>query len=209
MIGVIGCLMTESGQQIKAEMLQALACHNLFPVEQEPPGKLAEYPALYYAIQMALDTKSPVLYVHTKGAGNPIPFIPPIPGRKSIPDFMPLGATLRDWQPTVRKMWYHEFTSSKLNEYITAVSTDLPMVACPFTGKGKATWMNGFIMNYRAAQELYKIFKYTDNRYWYEVMFNDCHKVNVKGLISNTINYPMDDSRFEMYKEIWKFFKPV
>ena len=163
MIGVIGCLMTESGKQIKGEMLQALACHNLFPVEQEPPGKLAEYPALYYAIQMALDTKSPILYVHTKGAANSIPFIPPIPGRKSIPDFMPFGATLRDWQPTVRKMWYHEFTGCKLNEYITVVSTDMPMVACPFTGKGKATWLNGFIMNCSAAQELYKIFKYTDN----------------------------------------------
>lgn len=207
MIGVIGCLLTECGIAIKQEMLSALNMHTLFPVDQEPPGIYAEYPALFYAIKLAIDTKLPVLYVHTKGAYNQIPKVPTVPGRKSIFDFMPPGAQPIDWQATVRKMWYHEFTTN-ISSYLRLVDTDNPTVACPYAGPGKATWQNGFIMNSAAANELYKIFHYTNNRWWYEVMFNDTPHVQVIGVLMNHIANPLDDTRFDMYKSIWSFYKP-
>ena len=36
-------------------------------------------------------------------------------------------------------------------------------------------------------------------------MFGECKNVEVIGIINNTISYPMNDSRFEMYKSIWSF----
>lgn len=204
MIGVLGVLRTERGLKIKDEILENLKTHNLLMIEQDPPGKQAEYPAIKYAIKMAIELNEPILYLHTKGAFNEIPPIPKIPGRKSIDTFMPAGATLKDWQPCIRKMWYNEF-GKNIDKYLDAVKGNEPIVACPYTGPGKATWQNGFVMNPAAAKELQKIFKFTTNRYWYEVMFNDCKNVIVKGLINDKICYPMNDSRFEMYKSIWSF----
>lgn len=206
MIGVLGVLKTKRGLVIRDEILENLKEHNFLKIEQDPPGKLAEYPALKYAIKMAIDLNEPVLYLHTKGAFNEIPYIPKIPNRKSIDTFMPNGATLKDWQPCVRKMWYHEF-GKNIDKYLETVNLNKPIVACPYTGSGKATWQNGFIMNPLAAKELHKIFHFTANRYWYEVMFGGCKNVEVNGIISNKICYPMNDSRFEMYKSIWSFYK--
>ena len=202
MNGVLGVLKTENGYAIRDEILNNLSEHNFLLIEQEPPGKLAEYPAIKYAIKMAIDLDEPVLYLHTKGAANSIPQITPC--RKSFADFIPHNATLKDWQVCVRKMWYHEF-GKNIDEYLNAVKRDIPTVACPYTGPGKATWQNGFVMNPSAATQLLQIFKLTNNRYWYEVMFSECKNVEVKGIISNKICYPMNDSRFEMYKSIWSF----
>lgn len=204
MIGILGVLKTQRGLLIKDEILKNLNNHHLLTIEQDPPGKQAEYPALKYAIKLSIDLNEPVLYLYTKGAFNEIPFIPKIPGRKSIDTFMPSNATLKDWQSCVRKMWYHEF-GKNIDKYLETVNENKPIVACPYTGPGKATWQNGFIMNPLAAKELQKIFKFTTNRYWYEVMFGECKNVEVIGIINNTISYPMNDSRFEMYKSIWSF----
>lgn len=203
MLGVLGVLLSDRGKIIKEEILENLNMHQWLVIEQEMPGKQAEYPALKYAIKLAIEMNEPVLYVHTKGAFNEVP---PITLPKSIHTCMPEGATLKDWQSCVRKMWYNEF-GKNIEKYIQAVKSDKPIVSCPYTGPGKATWQNGFVMNPAAANELSKIFKYTSNRYWYEVMFNDCKNVEVKGLINDKICYPMNDSRFEMYKSIWSFFK--
>lgn len=206
MIGVLGVLKTERGLLIKKEILENLKEHNFLIIEQDPPGKQAEYPALKYAIKLAIELNEPVLYLHTKGAFNEIPPTSKIPGRKSMAAFMPSTATLKDWQPCVRKMWYHEF-GKNIVKYLETVNENKPIVACPYTGSGKATWQNGFIMNPLAAKELQKVFHFTTNRYWYEVMFGECKNVEVKGIISTEICHPMNDSRFEMYKSIWSFFK--
>lgn len=200
--GVLGVLKTARGIVIRDEILEHLKEHNFLKIEQDVQGNRAEYPAIKYAIKMAIDTDEPVLYLHTKGAANSVPTIQP--GRVSFADFMPANATLKDWQPCVRKMWYNEF-GKNIDKYLDAVKGNTPIVACPYTGPGKATWQNGFVMNPAAAHELNKIFKFTNNRYWYEVMFGECDKVEVKGLINDKICYPMDDSRFEMYKSIWSF----
>lgn len=202
MNGVLGVLKTECGLKIKDEILEKLNKHKFLIIEQEPPGKQAEYPAIKYAIKLAIELNEPILYLHTKGASNQIPSI--TPGRKTFANFMPSGAKLKDWQPCVRKMWYHEF-GENIDKYLETVNENKPIVACPYTGSGKATWQNGFIMNPLAAKELQKVFHFTTNRYWYEVMFNNCKNVIVKGLINDKICYPMNDSRFEMYKSIWSF----
>ena len=62
MLCVLGVLKTSKGLQIKNEMLSWLNTkHNVFCVEQEPPGKLFEYPAIYYAIKLAIEMKERVL----------------------------------------------------------------------------------------------------------------------------------------------------
>lgn len=205
MICILGCLLTEAGIQIKSEMLSHFKEHTIFCVEQEPPGKYAEYPALYYTIKAALDFKRPILYCHTKGAGNPIPYHC-TRHKGSFADVKPQGASLADWQPSVRNMWYHEFTGLRLQEYLTVASANRPIVACPYSGKGNVTWQNGFIINYHAALELNKIFHQASNRYWYEIMFSELPNVEVHGMIYNHINYPLDESRFDMYKSIWSFY---
>lgn len=205
MICVLGVLKTERGLKIKEEILNNLNMHNFLCIEQEPPGEMFEYPALNYAIKAAIDTNSPVLYLHTKGAFNSVPYQSTENGRKTIFDFMPKDASKEDWQKSVRKMWYNEF-GKNVQKYLNAINENKPIVACPYSGPGKVTWQNGFIMNPLAAKELSKIFKFTTNRYWYEVMFNRLKNVEVKGIIRNDICYPMNDSRFEMYKSIWSFY---
>lgn len=202
MLGVLGVLLSERGKSIKQEILDNLPMHSWSCIEQEMPGKYAEYPALKHAIKVAIEMNEPVLYLHTKGAYNEIP---KISGKISFHTFMPSGANLKDWQPSVRKMWYHEF-GENIDKYLETVNENKPIVACPYTGSGKATWQNGFIMNPLAAKELQKVFHFTTNRYWYEVMFGECKNVEVKGIISNKICYPMNDNRFEMYKSIWSFY---
>jgi hypothetical protein len=137
MLGVLGVLLTEKGKLIQKEMHSHLYMHTLLDIEQEPPGSLAEYPALYYLLQLSLDTHRPVLYCHTKGAFNQIPPTPNRPHRISMLDVKPENASDTDWQPTVRKMWYHEFGTSRLHDYLNIVDTKQPTVACPYTGRNK------------------------------------------------------------------------
>lgn len=199
MNGVLGVLNTERGITIKNEILENLKDHNLLSIEQEPPGQQFEYPAIKHAITTAIELKEPILYLHTKGAANEIPPIHKNSSGQSIATFMPPNATLKDWQHCVRKMWYNEFGNIYIYKYLNAVKGERPIVACPYTSSNKATWFNGFIMNPSAASELQKVFKLTTNRYWYEVMFNECPNVEVKGLILNT------DNKADIYKSIWSF----
>ena len=169
---VFGCYLTEEGKRIKSEMLKWLNNeYAVFCVDQDPPGKLFEYPALKYAIQMAIDISAPVLYLHTKGAGNPVRGTAPCAaypvGYRAI-DCMPTNRKNEDWQQCVRNMWKHEFTVNKM-AYFNAVMTNTPMVACPYHSKNnKITWQNGFVMNPLAAKEVLKTFRLTSNRYYYE-----------------------------------------
>ena len=67
MICVFGVLKTKDGIKIRDEMLQWLEpLYDVLKIEQDPPGKLVEYPAIKFACQSAIEMNEPVLYLHTK-----------------------------------------------------------------------------------------------------------------------------------------------
>ena len=69
---VFGCLLTQDGIAIKEEMLAWLEkYYHVFCVDQRPPGALFEYPAIFYAAQLSIDTQNPVLYIYIL-KGQPI-----------------------------------------------------------------------------------------------------------------------------------------
>lgn len=207
---VFGCLLTEEGKKIKEEMLKWLnPNYNVLCIKQEPPGKLFEYPALKYAIKIAIELNQPVLYIHTKGAGNPVRGTAPCAaypvGYRAI-DCMPANKKNEDWQGCVRNMWKHEFTEN-IEKYFEVVNTDEPVVACPYHSKtNKITWQNAFVMNPAAAKEVNKSFHQTSNRYYYECIF-DGTKVNVVGIRLD--NIPDDPhvryNTMPMNRDIWTF----
>lgn len=205
MLCVLGCLDTKYGKQIANEMLNWLKPeHNVLEIHQEPPGKLFEYPAINYVIRLAIDTNEPVLYVHTKGAGNPIPpqykkYI--INKNINVPE----TATKQDCQKTVRNMWKHEFTGERLQDYLTVINTNKPTVVCPLTGIEKVTWQNGWIINPAAAKILRKSFHFDSNRYYYENLFSKTN-INVIGMISNTCNRKDNLYLKKMWNIIWEFY---
>lgn len=206
MLAVLGVLKNKIGLDIKAEMLSWLKKdYDVFCCEQEPPGLQFEYPAIKYALKMAIEMNEPVLYIHTKGSGNPIP-----PNYKN---FMmhesinfPKDAKPEDCQRVVRMMWAKEFTGENLKKYLEVLNTDKPIVACPLTGKEKITWQNGWIINPAGAKELLKTFHLDKNRYYYEWMFNNTN-VNVIGLLSNECNAYDEPHHKTMWDIIWKFYK--
>lgn len=126
---VFGCLLTQDGIAIKEEMLAWLErYYHVFCVDQRPPGALFEYPAIFYAAQLSIDTQNPVLYIHTKGAAN----------RNHL-------------QSKVRNMWKREFSPPQLYKYLDAVNSKRPTVATPFASPEGSTWFNGYILNPSAA----------------------------------------------------------
>ena len=89
-------------------------------------------------IKTAITMDEPVLYLHTKGAGNPIPKDYQHRMMHRTINF-PATAKPEDCQKIVRNMWKHEFTGERLNLYIDKVNTPEPVVCCPYTGKEKVT----------------------------------------------------------------------
>lgn len=209
MLTVLGCLLSDAGKAIKAEMLNALHEHKILCIPQDPPGRLFEYPAIKYTAKLSVDTNMPVLYIHTKGAGNRVPWylFAKLPNR-AIVDDMPIGAKPEDWQATVRKFWYHEYTGNRLNTYLNALDSSSPCVVCPFTGTDKSTWQNAFIINPLAGNEILTHLKLTDNRDYYEHIFEYMDKVIVKGIIYDDISRPLDDRVYKMHQYIWKYWSP-
>ena len=122
---VFGCLLTESGKKIKEEMLPWLTeKYSVTIVNQEAPGKLFEFPALKYAKELSIAKNKPVLYIHTKGAGN--------------------SQNLYN-QLKCRAVWKNEF-SDNYDWYLNKVNTNNATVCCPFTHKNLGmTILNGFI----------------------------------------------------------------
>ncbi len=204
MLAVLGVLKTEAGIEIKKEMLSWLEKeHDVLCIEQEPPGIEFEYPAIKAAIRLSIDMNEPVLYLHTKGAANKIPLNYKTAMMAATVNF-PISAKPKDCQIIVRNMWKHEFTGERLKLYNDIVNTTVPTVACPLTGKEKLTWQNGFILNSFAAKELLKTFHFTNNRWYYEQMFNNT-SINVKGVLSNDIHIGKDE--LKMWDIIWKFYE--
>lgn len=169
----MGVLRTAKGLIIKEKITKYLKPRfDIFYVEQEPPGVLFEYPAIKYAIKLAIEMNEPILYIHTKGAADPFHMW---------------------YQTPVKKLWEQEFGTDKVLENYKKVCCDEPTIICPIAGTGNQTWWNGFIMNPAAANLLTKTFHFDRNRYYYE--YDMC---NVQGMrvISSAVegNHSEDDT---------------
>lgn len=205
---VLGSLITEEGKKIKMEMLKWLEpFYDVLCIDQDPPGKLFEYPAIKCALKLAIDMNQPVLYIHTKGAGNPIPSYANNK-RMMNPRFnVPKTAKPEDCQKVIRYMWKHEFTGERLKTYIEEVNVEKPTVCCPYTGPEKFTWWNAWIINPSAAKIIINKLKQTDYRWYYERIFNNENSIVVKGLRMNNLKCASLDSNKEFWDDIWQFYE--
>lgn len=204
MVCILGCLDTEEGLKICKEMREWLDKeHSVFVVHQAPPGNKFEYPAIKCAIDTAITLNEPVLYLHTKGAANKIPLN--YKTAMMSPDVkFPKEAKSEDCQKIVRLMWKEEFTGDRLLNYLNAVNTNSPVVACPLTGKEQLTWQNGWIINPSDAKELSKTFHFDSNRWYYEQLFENTN-IKVNGILSNDIHIGKDE--LKMWDIIWKYYQ--
>jgi len=144
--------------------------YEVFVIEQESPGKLYEWPALKFAADLSENSMEPVLYLHTKGAGNP-----------------------REQQKWVRDFWKTEFTD-KISQYFDAVSTLSPTVSAPIVSKkNRICWFNGFVMNPAAAREIGKRIVIKYDRMWYEQgLLTSCTSVDCVGILADCADTPED-----------------
>ena len=148
MLAVMGVLKTEKGLIIKEKISNYLKPRfDILYIEQEPPGVLFEYPAIKYALKLAIEMNEPVLYIHTKGAADP----------------------LHTWyQIPVKKLWEQEFGTAKVEESYKKVCVNEPTIICPIAGSDNQTWWNGMIINPAAAKLIMKTFHFDKDRYYYE-----------------------------------------
>jgi hypothetical protein len=168
---VLGVLKTEEGLRIKEEMLAWLESkYEVFVIEQEVPGKLYEWPALKFAADLSENSMEPVLYLHTKGAGNP-----------------------REQQRWVRNFWRDEFVGH-IDQYFEAVDVLNPTVVAPIVSKkNRICWFNGFVINPLAAKELNKNITLKTDRMWYEQgMLTSCTNIDCVGILSDCADKPED-----------------
>ena len=142
---VLGVVDNERGREIAAEMREWLVPHYKL-IEVWHDGTLFEQPALRYVQNLCATTKKPCLYIHTKGAFN----------RPEL-------------SAEVRAMWKHEFTANR-DLYFGLVNRPYGAVACPFTGRDKTTWYNGFVTNAQAMAEIPRLDPHT-NRMTFERIF--------------------------------------
>lgn len=179
---VLGVLKSEEGLKIKEEMLSWLSpLYDVICVEQEAPGELFEYPAIKMACDISENTYQPVLYIHTKGAGNP-----------------------RPQQAWLRTFWKGEF-ADHIDLYFDKVNTLSPTVAAPFVSKtNKICWYNGFVMNPAAAREINKNLVVKTDRMWYEQgMLTACQNIDCVGILSNHADVP-EEGNDEFVKYIFR-----
>ena len=144
---VLGVLKSEEGLKIKEEMLSWLSpLYDVELVEVDPPNdKLFEYPFIKRACEKSIEINEPILYLHTKGAGN-----------------------LNQLQKYVRDFWHHEFTVNA-DFLFSLVDKPEPLASARIIAeKNKICWFNGFVINTQAAAAILKVLKPHDNRYWFE-----------------------------------------
>ena len=204
-ICVLGCLATPRGIAIKNEMLRWLNVHlNVVVCNQTPPGKLFEYPAIDLATRLSIKYDKPVLYIHTKGAGNPIPF-----NYKACmmgPTVnVPQTAKPEDCQRIVRLMWQAEFGTSKIQQYIDAINSKEPIVAAPYIDPSRVTWQNGWIMNSSAAKALLPTLYISNDRYYYEQVFRQIKTVKLTGIVINDTESWQEPHKV-LWDSIWSYY---
>lgn len=178
-ICILGVLDNDRGKVIKQELLSWITHkYDCISVNQEPPGRLFEYPALFIAQQTSISTGKPVLYLHTKGAANP----------NNVYN-----------QERVRKLWRFEF-DVHYDDYMKFINSGERVVACPFTGtKTHTTWMNGFMATSEAWKVSHNIVpprQYSDgNRYPYEHCFRDAPIIGYGRIMHHIEGYPNDGAQ--------------
>ena len=175
MLSVMGVLKTAKGLIIKERLTKYLKPRfDILYIEQEPPGKLYEYPAIKYALKLAIEMDEPVLYIHTKGASDPHHMW---------------------YQTPVKKLWEQEFGTKKVEDSYKKVCCAEPTIICPIAGTHNETWWNGMIINPSAANLILPTLKtpnvLTDrvvspNSRWYYEEFM-CRLPNLK-VISSAVN---------------------
>lgn len=179
MLAVMGVLKTEKGLIIKEKISNYLKPRfDILYIEQEPPGVLFEYPAIKYALKLAIEMNEPVLYIHTKGAADP----------------------LHTWYQTpVKKLWEQEFGTAKVEESYKKVCVNEPTIICPIAGSDNQTWWNGMIINPAAAKLIMKTFHFDKDRYYYE--YSMCNVPGMK-VISSAVegNYNEKDTNILLKK---------
>ena len=178
----MGVLKTEKGMIIKDRISNYLKPRfDILYIEQDPPGKLFEYPAIKYALKTAIEMNEPVLYIHTKGAADP----------------------WHAWyQKPVKKLWEREFGTDKVLDSYRKACCNEPIIICPIAGSAKQTWWNGMIINPAAAKLLMKTFHFDTDRYYYEYRMCNVPGMNV---ISSAVegNHSEDETN-RLLKEITK-----
>lgn len=158
---VLGVLKTEEGLRIKEEMLAWLEpFYDVETVEVEPPNDVEfELPFLKRACEVALESRESVLYLHTKGAA------------------MPNRA-----QPIVREMWRRVFTNERDTYFKVVDERNEAAASALFVApKRKICWYNGFVLNVKAAENILKVLKVHEDRYWFEQSMLSEANVDVVG----------------------------
>lgn len=199
---VIGILDTPRGVEIGEELMEWFReDYVLIPVMHN--GVRFEYPAIKTALEESVKLGEPVLYIHTKGAGNLNPALTPQDEEKymGVQCQPPHGATILDWQETVRKMWRSEFIDHK-DWYLNTCNTNEPVVAAPYVSPQKHTWTNGFMFNPVAAKLVYPL-KFNPNRWSYEKLWNGTKCRCVARVLDNMLGYP---AMYKWKADVWKHF---
>lgn len=204
-ICVLGCFATERGIRIKDEMLQWLSPQfNTILCQQDPNSQLFEYPAIKLAMDVARTKNVNVLYIHTKGAGNPIPYN--YKTAMMAPSIVyPPDACPEDCQRIVRLMWKKEFSYPCINKYLSLLQDNKPTVVCPFSGPEHITWQNGWLMNPLAACQLYQHYHFSNDRYYYEQVFTQIPSIDVYGTLLNDFKSNEPDHK-RLWDIIWSYW---
>lgn len=192
---------TNAGKYIKNELHSWLDTKFSVIQVSADTGTKNEYPFIRKVIDTAIQTNQPVLYIHTKGACNIISKAYELNKKTGVS--IPENALPNDSQVIVRRMWKHEFTDN-YEAYLNAVNTDMPVVACPYTGTDKTTWHNSFVINPSAAKILNESFHEDGNRYYYERMFNQTD-IKVIGIRLNNVERG-NNCQANMWQDLWDNF---
>ena len=176
---ILGVLLSEEGKQIEKYMLSWLTeKYDVISIRQPMPGCMFEFPALRFAQLYSVENKEPILYLHTKGGGNPARI-----------------------QRQIVNMWKHEFVTNKMDYDKRINQYDLLL---PYSGPQGITWFNGFIATPKAFSSIPPIL-FFDNRYVYEMLFKGVTINLYCRRLSNIILDDTTDTRAWLFRDLKQF----
>jgi hypothetical protein len=158
------------GNEIAEEMKSKFKDFEI--IEFRHDGKLFEYPGIKRTAELSLEYNEPILYLHTKGAGN--------------------NNTAQPWVRSQWYKWWHKPWYNKWHDGLIAI----------MTGPTGQTWFNSFIIYPNAAKIILDKMEVSENRYYYEELPHNIdvpyHSLfqNVEPL--ETSNYLNDDKLREV-----------
>lgn len=164
-ICVLGILNTQRGVQIATSMEEWLCpIYQVYEVLHD--GSQFELPALLRAKELALETKRPVLYIHTRGAVNEY------------------------WTtPKTHTMWRHEF-GAQWRKYQMIAAQYYPTVVAPMVDN-KRTRYNGFVANASAWEriDLHPV----EDRHVYEDLWSEDELTSVIGTLIHKERFALQE----------------